>query len=196
MKLTNVTRDFKDPKLNNQSLDLTTFEIWLGNEVVELFNPISAIIDHQEKQRKGFHKDSRRLERDNTNPCCTFLALGEGTSKYQPNILRYWLCSKNLKTAECNQFVTLSVDERLRLVKVSKLCFNCLSNFNMINSCKSTVFCRVDNWKKRHHTLLNPVIECNNNNSSSNDTTQNYETYQHTTIGLNNLSYLNKVKQQ
>ena len=55
----------------------------------------------------------------------------------------------------------------------------------MINSCKSKVFCRVDNCKERHHTLLNPVNEGNNSNSSSNDTTQNYQTNQHTAIGLN-----------
>ena len=33
--------------------------------------------------------------------------------------------------------------------------------------------------------LLNPVNEGNNSNSSSNDATQNYQTNQHTTIGLN-----------
>ena len=178
-------RDFKDAKLNNQSLNLTTFEIWLGNKVAELFNPISAIIDHQEKQRKDFHKDAHRLERDIRNPHRTFLALAEGTSNYHSNILRCWLCSKDHKIAECNQFVTLSVDERLRLVKINKLCFNCLSNSHMINNCKSKVFCRVDNCKKRHHTLLHPANECDNSNSSSNDTTQNYQTNQHATIGLN-----------
>ena len=106
-------------------------------------------------------------------------------SNHQPNILRSWLCSKDQKIAECNQFVTLLVDERLRLVKVKKLYFNCLSNSHMISSCKSKVFFRVDNCKKRHHTLLHPINEGNNNNSSSNDTTQNYQTNQHTTIGLN-----------
>ena len=119
-------RDFKDAKLNNQSLNLTTFEIWTGNKVAELFNPISTIIDHQEKQKRDFHKDSYRLEKDNRNPYRTFLALGEGASNYQPNILRCCFCSKNHKIAECNQFLTFSVDERLRLVKVNKLCFNCL----------------------------------------------------------------------
>ena len=81
--------------------------------------------------------------------------------------------------------MTLPVDERLRLVKVNKLCFNCLSNSHMINNCKSKVFCRVDNCKKRHHTLLHLVNEGNNSSSSSNDTTQNYQTNQHTAIGLN-----------
>ena len=178
-------RDFKDAKLNNQSLNLTKFEIWLGNKVAQLFNLISAIIDHQEKQKRDFHKDSHHLERDNRNHYRMFLALGEGTSNYQPNILRCWLCSKDHKIAECNQFVTLSVDERLRLVKINKLCFNYLSNSHMISNCKSKVFCRVDNCKKRHHTLLHSVNECNNSNSSSNDATQNYQTNQHTTIGLN-----------
>ena len=55
----------------------------------------------------------------------------------------------------------------------------------MIHNCKSKVFCKVDYCKKRHHTLLHPVNEGNNSNSSSNDATQNYQTNQHTTIGLN-----------
>ena len=59
----------------------------LGNKVAKLFNPISAIIDHQDKQKREFHKDSHCLERDNRNPYHTFLALAEGTSNYQPNIL-------------------------------------------------------------------------------------------------------------
>ena len=171
-----IYRDFKDGKLNNQSLNLTTFEIWLGNKLIELFNPISAIIDHQEKQKRDFHKDSHRLERDNRNPYCTFLALGEGMSNHEPNLLRCWLCFKDHKIAECNQFVTLPVDERLKLVKVSKLCFNCLLNSHMISSCKSKVFCRVDNYKKKNHKLLHPINDGNNNNCSSNDTTQNYQT--------------------
>ena len=178
-------RDFKDAKLKNQSLSLTTFEIWLGNKVAELFNPRSAIIDHQEKQKRDFHKDSHRLERDNRNPYRMFLALAEGMPNYQSNILRCWLCSKDHKIAECNELVALSVNKRLRLVKVNKLCFNCLSNSHMINNCKSKVSCRVDNFKKRHHTLLHPVNEGNDSNSPSNDTTQNYQTNQHTIIGLN-----------
>ena len=81
--------------------------------------------------------------------------------------------------------MALPVDECLRLVKVNKLCFNCLSNYHLINNCKSKVFCREDNCKKRHHTLLYPVNEGNNRNSSCNDTVQNYQTNQHTIIGLN-----------
>ena len=52
-------RDFKDAKLNKQTLNLTTFKKWLGNKVDELFNPISTIIDHQEKHRKHFHFSQR-----------------------------------------------------------------------------------------------------------------------------------------
>ena len=78
--------------------------------------------------------------------------------------------------------VTFLVDERLRLANVNKLCFDCLSNYHTINGCK--VLCMVDNCKKRHHTLLHPVNK-GNNNFSSNDTTQNYQTNHHITIGLN-----------
>ena len=79
------------------------------NPLTHVFNPISIIIDHQEKQRKNFQKDSLRLERENKQKC-------------------------NQNIAECNQFVTLSVDEPLRLIKANKLCFNCLSNSHIINS--------------------------------------------------------------
>ena len=47
-------RDFKDAKWNNQSLNLTKFSTWLGNKVAELFNSISAIINHQKKTKTGF----------------------------------------------------------------------------------------------------------------------------------------------
>ena len=70
-------RDFKDAKLNNQSLNLTTFEIWLGNKVAELFNPISTIIDHQEKQKRDFHKDSHCAEKDNEILIACFLHWGK-----------------------------------------------------------------------------------------------------------------------
>ena len=79
----------------------------------------------------------------------------------------------------------LSVDEHLRLVEINKFCFHCLSSSHMKNKCKSNVFCKVDNCTKRHHTLLHPVNEGNNSSSPSNDATQNYQTNQHTTIGLN-----------
>ena len=47
-------RDFKDAKWNNQSLNLTKFATWLGNKIAELFNSISAIINHQKKKKTGF----------------------------------------------------------------------------------------------------------------------------------------------
>ena len=122
--------------------------------------------------------DLHRLERDNRNHDRKFLALGEGTSNYHPNILRSWLCSKDHKITECNQFVTHSVDERMRLVKVKKLCFNYISNSHTINNRKSKVLCREDDCKRQHHVLLHPVNEGNDSNSSSNETTQNYQTSQ------------------
>ena len=171
--------------MNNQTLNLTTFKIWPRHRADELFNPISTIIYHQETQKRDLHKDSHCLERENRNPYRTFLAMGKGMWNHQPNILRCRLCYKDHKIAKCNQFVTLSIDVRLRLVKVIKLCFICLSNSHMINSFKSKVSCRVDNCKKKHHTQLHPINEGNNNNSSSNNTTQNYQINQQTTIGLN-----------
>ena len=74
--------------------------------------------------------------------------------------------------------MTLSVDERMRLVKVKKLCFNYISNSHTISNRKSKVLCREDDCKRQHHVLLHPVNEGNDSNSSSNETTQNYQTSQ------------------
>ena len=76
--------DFKDVKLNSQSLNLKKFETWLGNKVAELFNSISAIINHQEKQKRDFHKDSHHLEKE--IPTARFLHWG----KVRPIISRIY----------------------------------------------------------------------------------------------------------
>ena len=53
----------------------------------------------------------------------------------------------------------------------------------MVGTCRPSCF-----------TLLHPVNKGNNSNSSSNDTTQNYQTNQHTAIVLNNQTF--KLPQQ
>lgn len=54
----------------------------------------------------------------------------------------------------------------------------------MINSYKSKVFCRVGICKEKHSTLLHAVNLGINNKSPSRNTTQNYQTNQHTAVGL------------
>ena len=45
-------RYFKYANLYSQSINLATFTISLENKVTEMLNLISAILDHQEKQKK------------------------------------------------------------------------------------------------------------------------------------------------
>ena len=84
--------------MNNQSLNLTTFEIWLVNKGTELFNPISAIIDHQ-KNKKGLFKKIHTTQKEIKE----IPTAREGMSNNQPNLLQCWLYSKDHKIAEFNQ---------------------------------------------------------------------------------------------
>ena len=64
-----------------------------------------------------------------------------------------WLCKGNHKISNGKKLKNEST-KNLNLVIQKKLCFNCLSNTHMINTCKSKRHCQVDNCQKRHHTLL------------------------------------------
>ena len=91
--------DFKNANLNNQSLNLATFEIWIVNKVTELFNPISAIIDHQKKNKKGLFTKIHTIQKEIKE----ILTAREGMSNNQPNLLQCWLYSKDHNIAEFNQ---------------------------------------------------------------------------------------------
>ena len=55
-----------------------------------------------------------------------------GTPDSQTNNMRCWLCNQTRKISECTQLIVLPVDNRLKLVKENRSCFNCLSNSHMI----------------------------------------------------------------
>ena len=123
---------------------------------------VSTIIDQQEKKKEfsqRFTWPRNRWQKSQPHVSCTS---------------QCWLCSKDDKLAECNQFETLSVDERLRLVKVNKLCFNCLSNSHIINS-YSCCYIQLTIIT----TLLLMMQPSNHRNH------QNHRTNQHTAIVLN-----------
>ena len=65
-----------------------------------------------------------------------------------------WLCTGNHKISNCQKLKNESIENRRSLKKKKKLCFNCLSNTHMINTCKCKRHCQVDNCQKRYHTLL------------------------------------------
>ena len=60
---------------------------------------------------------------------------------------------------------------KLKLLKIKKLCFNCLLNTHLINKCKSKTSCKIDCCKKRHHTILHPPNPPATNPPATNITT-------------------------
>ena len=65
-----------------------------------------------------------------------------------------WLCTGNHKISNYQKLKNESIENRRSLKKKKKLCFNCLSNTHMINTCKSKMHCQVDNCQERRHILL------------------------------------------
>ncbi|XP_065354766.1 uncharacterized protein LOC135949205 [Calliphora vicina] len=61
------------------------------------------------------------------------------------------LCGDNHLLYNCPQFKALNVNERIKVIRTNKLCFNCLKGDHFSNDCKSGS-CRTCNL--RHNTLL------------------------------------------
>ena len=62
--------------------------------------------------------------------------------------MKCWLCSEGHKISDYYTLKKAPVELRTDIVKLSKLCFNCLSNSHFINTCN------IANCRKRHHILF------------------------------------------
>lgn len=62
------------------------------------------------------------------------------------------LCHKDHNLSKCEAFLKLSIQKRMDFVKGNNVCFNCLTQFHGLKSCKSKFRCRT--CKKPHHSLL------------------------------------------
>ncbi|XP_073845545.1 uncharacterized protein isoform X1 [Musca autumnalis] len=62
------------------------------------------------------------------------------------------ICKANHFIRDCPQFLAKNVNDRIHVVKISHLCYNCLSTNHGVKECKSRFGCRTCNLK--HHTLL------------------------------------------
>ena len=68
--------------------------------------------------------------------------------------MKCWLCSEGHKISDCDTLKNAPLELRIDIVKLNKLCFNCLSNSHFINTCKSINTYKIVDCGKRHHTLL------------------------------------------
>ncbi|GFR18978.1 integrase catalytic domain-containing protein [Trichonephila clavata] len=62
------------------------------------------------------------------------------------------LCNGDHTLSRCDTFLKLSVQGRSDFVKTNNVCFNCLTQFHGVKTCKSKFRCK--RCKKPHHSLL------------------------------------------
>ena len=106
--------------IETEVIPLLEFELWLGNRIKELFNPIANIIASQESNRK---KDP--LKTINT---------GHISEREE---VKCWFCSKKHKITTCEDFISSSINVKNEFVKANKLCWNCLGKGHNMKNCQS-----------------------------------------------------------
>ena len=82
---------FNENTFSNDHIKLKDFERWLGKRIGEFFDPVSAILEYQEKHLRVYQRGS---ERENKPTYRTFGTLE--ASDGQTNNIRCWLCNRNL----------------------------------------------------------------------------------------------------
>ncbi|CAK1582087.1 unnamed protein product [Parnassius mnemosyne] len=82
-------------------------------------------------------------------------------------------CSEEHKLSNCKKFCKESVNARRNFVKNNQVCFCCLGNNHSAKICRYQIKCNV--CKRKHHSLLHPVIQPEQNQDSQ-ENTQNLDT--------------------
>ena len=76
-------KDFKENTFSNYHIKLKDFERWLRKKIEEFFNPVSAIVEHQERHLRVYQRGSERENKP------TYRTIGTlGASDGQTNNIR------------------------------------------------------------------------------------------------------------
>ena len=85
--------------------------------------------------------------------------LGASSRPAVRNISPCILCSNMHKLFYCNDFRTMSLDERIKFVSDKKLCSLCLYSNHTTEDCRKNYHCTVNNCRKKHCRFLHPESE-------------------------------------
>ena len=129
---TKFYHEMKTTSYNKNNITLLVLERWLETKIQETFNPLASIIKNEIKG-----KQTKTPTTQQHAFATSSLSNGGNTQ----NIAKCWLCSEDHKNSDCDTLKKAPVELRIDIVKLNKLCFNCLSNSYFINSCKSTNTC-------------------------------------------------------
>lgn len=96
-------------------------------------------------------------------------------------------CSGAHKLFRCHKFKKLSIGKRVTLVRESRICFNCLSPFHLVENCNSKYGCF--KCKNRHNTLLHYENQQETTEENSEDQSNHNDTSE-STVASSNVSLL------
>ncbi|XP_060583463.1 uncharacterized protein LOC132739706 isoform X2 [Ruditapes philippinarum] len=66
----------------------------------------------------------------------------------------------------CNKFKSMSLNDRYKLVRSLKLCYNCLKGKHFTNKCRKPKMCNVTNCNVKHHILLHSWVKPDNGHTA------------------------------
>ena len=76
-------------------------------------------------------------------------------------------CSGNCaELSLCNKFKSMSLNDRYKLVRSLKLCYNCLKGKHFTNKCRKPKICNVTNCNVKHHILLHSWVKPDNGHTA------------------------------
>ncbi|XP_052745046.1 uncharacterized protein LOC128199462 [Bicyclus anynana] len=106
-------------------------------------------------------KSSVQRTSGNSSRPKTFVVTNESDKR------RCEFCSGSHKLCFCKKFASEDVEKRRDFVANNSICFNCLGSNHRVHECRKSGTCRIDNCRKRHHSLLHPEQESQSRATSS-----------------------------
>ena len=160
------TRFFKatcDYDLNDGTINLLSFEVWLEKRVKDLSNPLAEIISLQDaKSNKHQHVKDQSIKNPykiHTNHLNKESKLDEkkdqkGKQMENQEKMSCWLCKQKHHMVDCPQFRDKSVEEKIDFATKEKLCKNCFLKGHTTKDCICKLKRKANSCGKKHHTIL------------------------------------------
>ncbi|XP_027839404.2 uncharacterized protein LOC114121329 [Aphis gossypii] len=123
-------------------------ERFLARRCIAFENSSSEIQSrsHSQLMSTGQHQAGSRQRRSEKTTKMAFLATGKSQASKCP------CCTGLHRIYACDKFKELSINDRLNIIRDTRLCFNCLSAYHTTKTCKSNGSCGECGLK--HNTLL------------------------------------------
>ena len=153
----------KESNLIDGSVNLVTFEKWLGDQLKTSFNPLADIIIDKEHMLKNRYQMAKLTNRQSIHSLETGFDINNvnytSHGSKEEEISKESKIDHTIILMNCKDFLAKTPAERNNFASDNKLCFNCLSKGHQLNDCKSDFRCREDNCNRKHHTLLHQELK-------------------------------------